>query len=280
MHWDFVSEVGGRELNPNAAIAVSLWDLFRFRPQTGGDFTNAQRILSPGGEQVFYAGDAELPLSTGGPAADNGDGQQASHWKDDDQTGVYVGVMDPTIGKGFRVTVSQNDRLALDAMGYTLVTGIDDGSFENSIGPISGGTAFYINRLTPKAYPATLTQVLVQFTNSSNVSTGSALNILVGTNQNGESDIDSTQFQSTSATISELDDFNGFDVPDVTIDSGDFIVGFSMTTDQDIFPGALDTTTYQQRSYFSGDGIDFELIDIASDGTLSGNFGIRARINR
>lgn len=69
----------------------------------------------------------------------------------DEDTSVYVGAMDSTTGDGFRINISEKDRLALDAMGYTLVTGIDDGSFESSIGPPNGGTVFYIDRLTPNA---------------------------------------------------------------------------------------------------------------------------------
>lgn len=276
----FYSLVGARELDSDATHAVSVWDLFRFRPQTGGDFTNAQRVLSSGGEHVFYAGGEEIQLSTGRSDHSGGDGQQASHWKDKQFTGAYIGMMNPTLEDGFKVTLSQNDQLALDAMGYTLnqVLAIDDGSFEESVGPSNGGTAYYLNRLTPSSYPATLTHVLAQFINTSGVSAGSNLTILVSTNLGGGADIDSIQFQTTPATVATIDEFNRFDVPDVTIQSGDFIVGFSMTTDQNKFPAALDTNNNQARSYFSVDGTDFELIGVVN-ADLAGNFGIRAQIS-
>lgn len=115
----FTSWVGVRELDPSAPVAVSVWDLFRFRPGvTLAAFSTRQRILSSGGEHVFFAGPPELPLSTGRPDGSGGDGQQASHWKDDALTGQYIGIMDPTAPRGRRETITENDLRALDFMGY------------------------------------------------------------------------------------------------------------------------------------------------------------------
>ncbi|MFL6337462.1 MAG: NF038122 family metalloprotease [Pyrinomonadaceae bacterium] len=118
----FVSDVGILEVSPNATQRPTIWDLFRFRPGTTfSTFQTAQRIATTGGEQRYFDGAVELPLSTGNPSGDNGDGQQASHWKDDAQNGgVYVGIMDPTISSGIRRQVTDNDRRALDFMGYSL----------------------------------------------------------------------------------------------------------------------------------------------------------------
>lgn len=115
----FTSRVGARELSPSAPIAVSVWDLFRFRPGvTLAAFSTAQRILSSGGEQVFFAGPPSLPLSTGRPDGSGGDQRQASHWKDDMLTGQYIGIMDPTAGPGERGAITENDLRALDFFGY------------------------------------------------------------------------------------------------------------------------------------------------------------------
>lgn len=115
----FTSRVGVRELNPSEPLAVSVWDLFRFRPGiTLETFSTAPRILSSGGEQVFFAGPPALSLSTGRPDGSGGDERQASHWKDDDLIGEYIGIMDPTIGRGQRQEITQNDLRALDFMGY------------------------------------------------------------------------------------------------------------------------------------------------------------------
>lgn len=117
----FTSLVGSRELDPSAPVAVSVWDLFRFRPGvTLETFSTRQRILSSGGEQIFFAGPPELPLSTGRPDGSGGDGQQASHWKDDALTGQYIGIMDPTATRGRRGTITGNDLRALDFMGYQM----------------------------------------------------------------------------------------------------------------------------------------------------------------
>ncbi len=47
-----------------------------------------------------------------------GDGQQASHWKDN----LGLGVMDPTAGTGELLSISANDRLAFDVIGWNLRT--------------------------------------------------------------------------------------------------------------------------------------------------------------
>lgn len=115
----FGSEVGTKEMFPSARIAPSLLDLLRFRPGiTLAAFTTAPRILSSGGTQVFFAGGQEVALSTGRGDHTGGDSQQASHWKDDRITGQYLGIMDPTLDAGRRETITDNDLLALDSMGF------------------------------------------------------------------------------------------------------------------------------------------------------------------
>ena len=115
----FMSNVGALESNPAAPVALSLIDLFRLRPGASvASFATATRIQSSGGDQVFFFGPAELELSTGRPDGTAGDGRQASHWRDDDLSGQHLGIMDPTIPRGTRFTLSDNDLLAFDAMGY------------------------------------------------------------------------------------------------------------------------------------------------------------------
>jgi hypothetical protein len=119
----FSSEVGDRELDPSSPLGLTVWDLFRFRPGTAnlGNFSTAQRILSSGGEQVQFNGGPELGLSTGKPDGTGGDGNQASHWKDDILNGgVFIGIMDPKIARNVRETMTANDQSAIDAFGYTI----------------------------------------------------------------------------------------------------------------------------------------------------------------
>lgn len=110
----FISCVGQQEMDSSIGVESSIWDLFRVRPDAISGFAAAQRILTSGGEQSFYAGDAALPLSTGRPDGAGGDGRQASHWKDDNLTGQYIGVMDPTIGPGEPYFITDNDTAVLD----------------------------------------------------------------------------------------------------------------------------------------------------------------------
>lgn len=110
------------ELFPDDPFGVSVWDLFRFRPGvTRGGLASTPRVLSSGGIQVFFAGGREVQLSTGRPDNTGGDGQQGSHWKDNELTGEYIGVMDPTAGEGEDPPITASDLEALDAMGYTIV---------------------------------------------------------------------------------------------------------------------------------------------------------------
>jgi uncharacterized protein (TIGR03437 family) len=119
----FVSNVGQRELSPSAPIFVSVWDLFRFRPGPNlSTFSTAQRILSSGGDQVFFDSGNELGLSTGRPDGQGGDGRQASHWKADELTGQYIGIMDPSTSRGARELITNNDLRVIDVLGYRLRT--------------------------------------------------------------------------------------------------------------------------------------------------------------
>jgi len=121
----FLSESGGAVYAP-----PSIWDLFRFRPGAAnlGTFATAQRVMTSGGTQVYFNGQnntfgsQELRLSTGGPFGTAGDGNQSSHWKDDDITGQYIGIMDPNIGSGETSPITSNDVNTLDSFGYSIAT--------------------------------------------------------------------------------------------------------------------------------------------------------------
>jgi uncharacterized protein (TIGR03437 family) len=117
----FDSSVGDKELQPTSPASLSVMDFFRFRPGTTfGTFPTAQRILASGGAQFLFGGGVELGLSTGRIDSTGGDMQQAAHWKANEFTGVYIGVMDPTGGRGERQPLTQNDLHALDLIGYRL----------------------------------------------------------------------------------------------------------------------------------------------------------------
>jgi len=183
------------------------------------------------------------------------------------------------------ITIVRPDCSAVQTTDFTINSGqvlqlaIDDGTFETSIGANGGGTDYEVNRLTPGSYPATLSRVSVFFPSDAGVQIGQSVRILVGTNPTGSTNIDNTPFQVTQATIQTLNQFNVFNVPSVTINSGDFVAGFSLTYASGAFPIAVDRTPPSQlRSYISANGTAFTLLDLISSGAFAGNFGIRAHL--
>ncbi len=127
---------------------------------------------------------------------------------------------------------------------------------------------FFVNRLTPSAYPATLSQVLIQMNSTFGIPAGSPMTVLFGANPGGTADIGSVVFQTLAGTSNADGVFKTFDVPQLTIASGDFVVGYSVTTGD--FPGFSDSSTPGTRSYTSSDGT-------FGSGTLADNLLIRAR---
>jgi hypothetical protein len=147
--------------------SVSIWDLFRFRPRTvnADNFGSAPRIMTKGGEQVMFGNftstfaTQELNVSTGGPnppADDTDDGNQSSHWKDDQlfSNRPYIGIMDPTLSRGLRRTISENDVRALELIGYSTVFNPVRPVNDNFLSAVilsgasgnSGGTSFHATR--------------------------------------------------------------------------------------------------------------------------------------
>jgi len=119
----FISSVGVKELDPDEAVSATVWDLFRFRPGVNlSNFATSQRILSSGGDHTYFDSGADLALSTGRINGQGGDGRQASHWKADEFTGTYIGIMDPSTSRGRRDLLTENDLRVIDTVGYQLRT--------------------------------------------------------------------------------------------------------------------------------------------------------------
>jgi uncharacterized protein (TIGR03437 family) len=173
-------------------------------------------------------------------------------------------------GQTFMVTQAVNPQ--------TVTLAVDDGSIEDAIGLIFGGTLTGVNRLTPPSYPATLNSVSIFLPGGAGISPGQSLTILAGANPSGSSNINAISLQPTPATIQTLNQFNVFTVPSITITSGDFVVGMRITHAANAFPFALDESLpRQRRSYISPTGSTFTLID---DEGLPGNFMIRALVTQ
>ena len=141
----FVSNVGYYELYASSTKSMTVWDIFRFRPGTTlSTFPSALRVMSSGGDQRFFDGHPELATSTGRPDGSGGDGRQASHWKADEQSANYVGIMDPSLSAGVRKAMTNNDLQMLETIGYQ-VTGLAPANCSASLSaagtsiPTSGG---------------------------------------------------------------------------------------------------------------------------------------------
>jgi IPT/TIG domain len=113
----FTSGVGVTELHHLEQPALSALDIHRFRPGVLS-FQSEARVLSSGGEQVYFTDGYEAPLSTGRPDGTGGDLHQPSHWKDDELLHTYVGIMDPTLRRGTHLPITGWDLVALNRMGY------------------------------------------------------------------------------------------------------------------------------------------------------------------
>jgi len=110
-------------------VAPRTLDLFRFEvgnePTNPNEFTSAARLLVPGFVDpltfddvyaaVFSDLDISYRLSTGFFL---GDGRQASHWKDDNLTGIHIGLMDPSLARAQIFDITPADIRALDLIGW------------------------------------------------------------------------------------------------------------------------------------------------------------------
>jgi hypothetical protein len=116
----FVSEAGGTQND------ASIWDFYRFHPGAASNtnFSSAQRAVSSGVDandrRVQFNGNTEVELSTGKPDGTGGDNSQSSHWKDDALSGLYIGIMDPSLSRGVHKQITAADIRALDFLGYTV----------------------------------------------------------------------------------------------------------------------------------------------------------------
>ena len=154
---------------------------------------------------------------------------------------------------------------------------VDDGVFETVTGQTGGGTSYRVNRLTPTLYPVTLETLAIYFPEDGNLKIGDAITLLLGTNPDGDANIDGTTFQTIAAQVQALGEFNYFSVPGLTLTQGDFVLGVKITHGENVFPFSLDTSQPKSRSYRSLDGVSFTPIDSLG---VAGNYGIRAQLVR
>lgn len=117
----------GNALNFNQYALFSALDMFRYStdPTNIAPGTNPVLDLAVGGTKYFSidGGATALYGNTFATGAYNGDGDQASHWKDaagPNACGPQLGIMDPTFCYRQRGEVTALDLAAFDAIGYNL----------------------------------------------------------------------------------------------------------------------------------------------------------------
>jgi hypothetical protein len=115
----FFSSVDSTDAGAINGISPNTLDLFRFtttnNPNNAATFTTTARNFVPGANALYDDISNEWRMSTGVAL---GDGNQASHWKADDITGVNIGIMDPTLANGVAFFAGNADFRALDVIGY------------------------------------------------------------------------------------------------------------------------------------------------------------------
>jgi hypothetical protein len=106
--------------NDDAFTYVSPLDLFRC--STASAAQGAIDWTASATTKYFSLDNCAATLGTFATGINFGDGQQASHWQDNQG----LGVMDPTSGAGEQLAISPLDLVALDAIGWNLqqVTGV------------------------------------------------------------------------------------------------------------------------------------------------------------
>ncbi len=161
---------------------------------------------------------------------------------------------------------------------------VDGGTFNGGLGfPDGADPAVFVNRLTPPSYPATLKNVQIYFGNRTNgLNAGAPIVVVAATNPSGSANFSALSagvLHLVPATIASTGTFSTYTVPDTTITSGDFVVGFLVSPNPaGVYPADLDQVTpSKKKSYLSSDGFTFTVVDTYGAST-TGNLGIRATV--
>jgi hypothetical protein len=146
---------------------------------------------------------------------------------------------------------------------------VDDNTLEAAFGYTTGSTSAYVNRLTPSSYPATLGSVVAAI----NRAQGTSVELIYAAHPDGDANIDGLIFQSVSTSVLQQASLVSYSVPPLTINSGDFVVGFRIVPAAGEQPAVLDIdSAVQGRSYYSSDAANFNPFS----GGLAANLAVRA----
>ena len=132
-------------------ISPTSLDLFRLEEGTPlAQFGTASRLMLTGdlNDTHAFLDDAQgLSLSTG---VSLGDGRQASHWKADELSGEFLGIMDPTLAPGLRSQINENDLLAFGLIGWDVTQPVVSSVFGGPQARVSGLDHISPNPFNPR----------------------------------------------------------------------------------------------------------------------------------
>lgn len=211
------------------------------------------------------------------------------NWSDSSGTGTlaftlsadgnsFTGIWRRLTGTGNSGGTWNGVRVTSPAPGTDVILKVDGGVFDSAVGYPEGTPAVYfVNRLTPSSYPATLKSVQVFFgARSDGLPLNYPVTILSTTNPGGSPALSLSAVDRTNGTVSALGTFVTYNVAARTITSGDFVVGFLTANPPKVYPADQDQLTdSKQRSYYSTDGVNYTLLDTGG-AALAGNLAIRA----
>jgi hypothetical protein len=157
----------------------------------------------------------------------------------------------------------------------TSTIAVDDNTNEG-IGQGPAGMNYYVNRLTPTSYPATLKSVRL-YTPFSGYPSNTAFTILSGTNPSGGTNVNSLRLTQTPKPLPMANGWNTYDVPPITIYSGDFVIGYGVNKPGNFATISLDSTApIQGRSSYATALATFNQNDVL---TGTGNFVTDSNVN-
>ncbi len=114
---DYLTGAGpGAPTNVQGLTMFTPLDLFRYSADSLLLAQPGILDLAPGGNPYFSLDGGVTSLGAFSTGAFNGDGRQASHWKDN----LNLGIMDPTLANGELGVIRQLDLNAMDAIGWNL----------------------------------------------------------------------------------------------------------------------------------------------------------------
>ncbi|MEZ5404145.1 MAG: choice-of-anchor D domain-containing protein [Bryobacteraceae bacterium] len=149
----------------------------------------------------------------------------------------------------------------------------DDGTFEKYYEQIVED-AFFLNRLRPASYPATLRAIRI-YVGVDTLRPGTQVTLLAAPHPSGSAELGQVTLRgSVTGRIDREGAWIEYAVPKITIESGDFLVGFH-SAERGQLTVALDTTVTRERSYFSTNGFEFAPA-AQTEGIGPANFGIQA----